>query len=64
MSNQHELDSEYFDHQLRLIVNDIDNYTPLGMFRVLTKLADVARPTETHSEFMIRTYGHPPPQGQ
>lgn len=49
-TNEYGLDSNYFKKKLRLVVRDVDNYTPDEMFNELSRLAEVARRSGDHAE--------------
>lgn len=42
MNNKYGLDAEYFKKKMKLIVRDVDNYSPNEMFNELSRLSLVA----------------------
>ena len=42
MKNQYGLDADYFKKNLKILLRDVNNYTPGEMRRSLLRLADVA----------------------
>ena len=43
-TNRFGVDVSYFEHKMKLIIRDLNNYTPHELYRELTRLADVAVP--------------------
>ena len=43
-SNKFGVDKGYFEHRMKLIIKNLDDYTPQELYRELTRLADVAVP--------------------
>ena len=56
MNNRYGLDTHYFKKKLKLILRDVEMYTPDEMFTELTRLAGVAgRDKDSKSEEEART---------
>ena len=47
-TNNYGLDTDYFEKKLKLVVRDVENYTPDEMFNELTRLMMVAATQAGH----------------
>lgn len=56
MNNRYGLDEAYFSRKLKLILGDIDNYTPEELARELSRLAITANYGEAVNELQRGKY--------
>lgn len=54
MPNEYGLDYKYFQGKLKLVVRDADRYTPMEMYRELSRLAKTAKvEKQTTHDFIL-----------
>jgi hypothetical protein len=46
-SNRYGLDADYYRKNLQKLADEVDDYTPYGMYMALTRLADIVQEEAT-----------------